>query len=749
MMANKRIFHTPKILSDLPVGHSDPVSFNFNDFAYTLARLIAAKETKTPLVIGVSGTWGAGKTSLMRMLQQMLQQTESLNSLAKSASIEFANENEPPQAYFRACKTVWFNAWKYAEEDELLVALVRVIVQGMTRDKALFDQVAGQLLDPAYPRHEVVRTVFSWFSIKVTGVDLKSSTAPMQEVAFAEKTAVLDLFDEAFEHLLAAWVHHSLEATTIDPQKGVLVVFIDDLDRCLPAKTVQMLEAVKLFLEKRGCVFVLGAESDLLREAVEEHYKSQQSDDYLEKIIQLRFDLPPIPDSEMGKYVETQSADPELTKHWKVISAGAELNPRKVKTFLNDINLAWALLRNTGKAHDGVKDDFVRWQALMRAAPDAFKKKIFEMDDSDLRFNYVQDALQWAKGGEDAKPLESYFDEYNKTPRLRRTLKAIAAFGPDFDASMLNDFLHLSAPPPPVMAGTPKVPAEVRQDSGILEIADGLPRGEPEMLPRRAPAHGTSELPARPGSESRILTLLDVEFVKIQAGKFLMGSKDDEIGAYDDEKPQHTVDIPYDYLMGRFPITNKQYARFAQSLEKKHPVSAWEKKPDHPVVNVSWFDVQENVQWLNAQAQSEGLSNKAALRLPTEAEWERAVRGAYGSRWPWGNEFDQTRCNSSEGKKGGTTPVGAYSPAGDSPYGCIDMAGNVWEWTQSLYKEYPYRYDERESLETPGNRVFRGGAFNNAAGDVRAAVRLGGAPDRRYDFLGFRVLASPILQIPK
>ena len=94
------------------------------------------------------------------------------------------------------------------------------------------------------------------------------NTGKPVETPFAEKSALLDLFDQAFDRLMAAWVHHKLDARGIDPQAGVLVVFIDDLDRCLPAKAVQVLEAVKLFLDKPGCIFILGADTRVVRDAV-------------------------------------------------------------------------------------------------------------------------------------------------------------------------------------------------------------------------------------------------------------------------------------------------------------------------------------------------------------------------------------------------------------------------------------------------------------------------------------------------
>jgi formylglycine-generating enzyme required for sulfatase activity len=249
-----------------------------------------------------------------------------------------------------------------------------------------------------------------------------------------------------------------------------------------------------------------------------------------------------------------------------------------------------------------------------------------------------------------------------------------------------------------------------------------------------------------------------VEFVRIPAGKFLMGSKPDNLYAYDEEKPQHSVEISYDYWLARYPVTNEQFARFVEEAPYKFSQDEnWKKKADHPVVNVSWQDAMEYCKWLNtpARADAKRPSPGFVVRLPGEAEWEKAARGEYGNEWPWGNEFDPTKCNSSEGKKGGTTPVGAYSPQGDSPYGVADMAGNVWEWTISLWGSdsgkpqygYPYQFkDGREKLDAPDDvlRVVRGGSFGSDAGGVRSAIRGWYVPRYRLDYSqGFRVVVAP------
>jgi sulfatase modifying factor 1 len=261
-------------------------------------------------------------------------------------------------------------------------------------------------------------------------------------------------------------------------------------------------------------------------------------------------------------------------------------------------------------------------------------------------------------------------------------------------------------------------------------------------------------------------------FVRVPSGKFLMGSKEDNELAFAEEKPQHITETG-EFWIARFPTTHLQFKAFVKAssyqttaekegsgciyngkvwndvkganwLHPQGPESSLKGKEYHPVVQVSWQDAMAYCQWLN-QAHGGKLPEGWYFRLPTEAEWEKAARGKYGQEWPWGSEFDPKKCNSSEGGVKGTTEVGAYSPQGDSPYGVADMVGNVWEWTHTLFKDYPYQAEDgREAEKDSGFRLLRGGSFCFYRRSVRCAYRDRDDPGFRSEDYGFRVAASPI-----
>jgi formylglycine-generating enzyme required for sulfatase activity len=237
---------------------------------------------------------------------------------------------------------------------------------------------------------------------------------------------------------------------------------------------------------------------------------------------------------------------------------------------------------------------------------------------------------------------------------------------------------------------------------------------------------------------------LDLELVNIPAGEFWMGS---EIWSYD-EKPQHQLSLP-DYWMGKYPVTVGQYAAFL--IASGYPfgpaqIEDLSHRSNFPVTSVTWHDARAFCRWVDDEILAVmGESEGYQARLPTEAEWEKAARGVDGRDYPWGSQDpDETRCNFNRNLEN-VSAVGRYSPRGDSPYGCTDMAGNVWEWTHSLKYPYPYRADDgRESEEGTAERVVRGGAAYSFIRQVRCACRAANDPNQTFTSRGFRLCLAHI-----
>lgn len=264
----------------------------------------------------------------------------------------------------------------------------------------------------------------------------------------------------------------------------------------------------------------------------------------------------------------------------------------------------------------------------------------------------------------------------------------------------------------------------------------GIEKGEVKM-------HKSTE-------EMVITTPIRLEMVRVPAGEFLMGSdpaKDKD--AMDHEQPRHLVYLP-EFYISKYPVTNVQYEAFVSVFAKESwPVTAprhWEgggnidgKVPpgyqNHPVVNVYYNDVVRFCEWLRRETGK-------PFRLPTEVEWEKAARGTDGRIFPWGNEWDKSKLNSKEAGLGGTTQVGSY-PEGASPYGALDISGNVWAMCSSLMKPYPYKADNgREDLTSTREVIFRGGSFDFDRKHARCAYRETGYTDFCLDSAGFRVVVS-------
>ncbi len=245
-----------------------------------------------------------------------------------------------------------------------------------------------------------------------------------------------------------------------------------------------------------------------------------------------------------------------------------------------------------------------------------------------------------------------------------------------------------------------------------------------------------------------------IAMVFVPKGEFVMGHterKGRQVRGVD-HSPRRSLHLE-SYAISKYPITNELFAAFIHqtgySLFQGNCTDP--EKAKHPVVSVTWYDALKFCEWLHARGSWPGQHQ---VRLATEAEWEKAMRGEHGRVFPWGNDWNPRRCNASvAGGFSGTTPVGYFSApngestlGGDSPYGCADGAGNVWEWTLSKPAPYPFQNDARNAPDGADWRVLRGGSWSvGFQWQLHTYFRLAMDPATASWQNGFRIVLGPRL----
>lgn len=747
MEKNEEAHPRSAVLDDLPTEED---RLDFAPYVETLADLVTSPATRTPLTLGVFGTWGSGKTSLLRMVRREA-------------------ETMLPGGLVPA----WFDAWKYDRQEALWRALLLQVLAALQKHIPEEEKEAHQELDDltaslyrTVEREEVGQVQIDWgklgqgaaqgavqigLSFLPGAALLKDLVDSLKEDATSsarenllgairrerskihvERVQFLDQFQTRFRRLVKEFV---VGGKGGGPE-GRLAVFVDDLDRCLPEKAVEVLEAIKLFLDVPGCVFVLGLDREVVARGIEIHYRElwRRGDEeagerrrrftiegarYLEKIIQVPFQIPPIEAEVLGDFVGglvPEWPDPRCPE---VFAVGLGGNPRQVKRTVNVFLLLWRLAQ-------------ARKQAEIE--PVRLAKLVVLQHEVPRLYEYLRETPRWlaeieryvrtrAERGSERMDTGTG-DGTSKEQGEEEALPKLPPFLLDFvDQPVVRRVLTLYSP-----EDAPETSFQVLNSAELRVYF---------TLTRRTEAPDPT--PSRDRGE-----YIEPELITIPAGPFRMGSTEEQVKAGEadeDETPQHTV-VLSEFRMARYPVTNAEYQRFVAARGSESPMG-WREgqypdgRGDEPVTHVSWKDAKTYCLWLSERTGK-------VYDLPTEAEWEKAARGTDGRVWPWGDDRDPTKANSLEDGPGGTTPVGSYSPAGDSPYGLADMAGNVWEWTRSLLRPYPYEKDDgRESEEGEGQRVLRGGVFFYALWDARSCARFWDNPVRRNWSYGFRLVVRP------
>jgi len=317
--------------------------------------------------------------------------------------------------------------------------------------------------------------------------------------------------------------------------------------------------------------------------------------------------------------------------------------------------------------------------------------------EGDLEF--LLSRVQWLDAL--APPLEDHLDRL-----LEAVLAAVGAEGaPDPGPP---------APEPRVQV-TPAVPDLSPPPAGVLRAQKAL------ALPGGLVRDGTGRIWS--GKDG-------AEMVLVPGGEFVMGSDDADAHFFERERPVHRALLSA-FLMDRHPVTVGQVLK--SCAERRIPPPGGQQESERcPAVRVTWDEARDYAEW-------------AGRRIPTEAEWEKAARGTDGQEYPWGKEEPTpSRANFEESGFGRPTPAGSF-PAGASPYGCLDMAGNVWEWCADWYDTKYYAGSAWRDPKGPlsgSSRVLRGGAWNRASSYLRCATRRVQLPSWRDPTFGFRAARS-------
>lgn len=742
--------------TDQPILGARHDRLNFSHYAEVLTEVVLSADT--PITIGIFGPWGSGKTSLMRLVAEQLVNRRT--------------------AGHRWARVIWFNAWQYErDEGALWRALLLRVLEGLESGQ-LSEEDARQVADwrmrlyTDVQRTEAGSIRIDWPRLGKGALHLGLSLIPtpatflqliqllqgemgtLEEIVSAfqrERTEVyrrqlmlLEEFQGGFAHLVREYIWG---------RNGLLVVFIDDLDRCLPERAVEVLEAIKLFLDVRGCVFFLAVDRDVIERVVRVQYASYlvgedestgdvpiAGQSYLEKIVQLPFYLPPLEDDQIADFIDQH--DPHLSPGCRdILALGLEPNPRVVKRTLNIFRLLLKLAerRVAAGTMEPIVPGLLAKMVVIQARYHDLYRDLLEYP------NLIQD-LEWAAReglevrravpplAEETPETVTLLERYLRYKPLLRMLRIGPPFA-DLTRDQINAYIYLTRTTSKEPGQTSEMEAArwwqdllsndpTRLRAAVATVqAEGLADEYVKALARLLEPEAEATLAQRISAGTALAYLGDPrdfdEMVDIPGGEFKQGRQ---------EEPTYVMA----YRIGRYPVTNAQYARFLAenpAYPVPHLDEVWaepynwdpqrrtypEGKANHPVVLVSWEDALAYCEW-------------AGVRLPTEVEWEKAARGEDGRIYPWGNEFDPQRANVRESGIGSTTPVGVY-PDGASPYGLLDCAGNVWEWTTSRLGE--------------NQIIICGGSWNFRAEDARCFARDYSHPGHRSNRIGFRVVTGP------
>lgn len=379
-----------RLHTDNPIDDEDGDKFGFKPYAQVLRDTIL-ETGPLPFCVGIFGEWGSGKTSFMKMIESPIKKMveSSTGSKAKVCSI-------------------WFNPWKYDKKEDLWSALIQSIVYEIEKE------LHGQKENVDKARHLALAT--TWLAMKkaitalTAGVISESNLDGLIESfgkADEKYHAFINNFEEAFSELVNEYTGG-----------GKLVIFIDDLDRCLPENAITVLESLKLFFAHAQCIFVLGMDHYIVEEGIRSRYPDKVNltgRDYLDKIVQIPFYLPPVPFDRLKDSFKGTEADKLSKEIWGIVRSGMGGNPRKTKRFINCFSLLQSYLRPQTRSEILQGNNIPKFPKTIEDMHLA-KLLVFQISFPDFYIHLRRDPGDWAY-------LEKYVIKEESVEKMKLSLR--------------------------------------------------------------------------------------------------------------------------------------------------------------------------------------------------------------------------------------------------------------------------------------------------------------------------------------
>lgn len=735
----------PLIMSDSPAPELFS-KFQFDTYIQALFDCFINPGNETPFVISIEGDWGSGKTTLMKHLKIKLD---------KAAGKKERSENK------RICHTVWFQAWKYNEQDEILSALIQEIINSMNEENFLKGNIASFFQN--YSISSIITNILK--SIKVYGFNPFEN---YDESQHKKNLAYYYHFQSLLKILINLYTSRISKREFIKTFRNIkklpvlfsdyyherdrydiLIIFIDDLDRCSDEKIVKVLESIKLFLDFPGCAIVMGISPSIISSAVKKVTKDHPIQ-YLEKIIQVRFPLPSFHKDQFKKYLEEIIKKNRILERYNIpiesvtnILSTCSETPRQCKQFLNSITFLFEILdereilkkevnlKLTEEIKQFQKENRFVYKLLILAdnssiknIQESLKIKKFDPVSGDYYFNKLGPICETNPSIIDnlaSLNMETKFD--------KNLIRENTTFFHFLTFYLINDKINRCFQSKKSAFNLEHSLSYYLKDTSFWQdiqkgfIHEGLISDESHrdifnLLARQINDIYSLvlELPADE-TNLRLLIYHGLEAIPRKASPT--------------EYYEQMVSISDEFLIDKFPVTNRLYIKFLMSIKDKKrseienyiilpysKISTTEKGytimpgyENHPVTGVTWKG-------------ADAFAKYYKKSLPCAEQWIKAFGE---NNYPYGDSFDGNKCNTFESNRMDTTPVDRYSD-GVNLKGVFDMSGNVWEWCV-------------DKGEEKNHRIIKGGSWANRKEDAQRTNEASFPENRGMANIGFRCVS--------